>query len=232
MKTLEQIGAGNDKDVFLDPEDPRKKIQVIFRKHLTNEQAESIIYLNKIARLFFPDNIPEVYSVENEGKSIMKVERIMHDALQVKLSKLMVGHYSTPLGAPSILSADDQKFLASLIDTRSKEPRVLDFLRAAEKKGLIFDIAGQNFSIDESSGTLKIFDVDPAWTYEDDGSVTMNFDKTKLSTAILELPENLQNQARKDLEHLVALFEKCPEHRGKKVKVKKQIIKSGAVCLH
>lgn len=220
MRKLKQIGAGNDKEVFLDPSDPEKKVRVIFRKPLTNEQIKSAIYLNKIARLLLPDNILKVYSVDNKEKSSMSIERVRHDSLHSKLSKLMVRHYKTDLGEKSILSKDDQNLLSSLVDERRKDQKVIEFIHIAREKGLILDSAGQNFSIDESTGILKSLDVDPAWVYEDDGSITINFDKDKLLTSVLELSKDSQQQARSYFNKLVTLFESTLENKGKKINIK------------
>ena len=71
--------------------------------------------------------------------------------------------------------------------------------------------------IDELSGTLKLLDIDPAWVYEDNEVVLLNFSKEKLAVAILELPEHLRNKAKIYLDHIVALFENCSDRRGKKI---------------
>jgi len=223
MKEKKQIGAGNDKNIFLNPANPEKRVVVIFRKQLTDEQLESALYLNKIMQLFFPQNIPKVYYAVNKGEeSAMDVERIRFDSLHAKLSELMIGHYKVPLGEKNDLSETDQILLQSLIDKRHKDPKVLKLLKVTLEKGFILDIAGQNFSIDESSGDVKYFDVDPAWEYEDDGSITMNFNKDKLFSAITASPEELQKEAMGYFNHLISLFENNSNNKGKNINIKKQ----------
>jgi ADP-ribose pyrophosphatase YjhB (NUDIX family) len=224
MASMVQIGAGNDKEVFLDPTDPETKVKIIFRKPLTQAQMESILCLNNIARIFFPENIPTVYSAENtiEG-SVLSIERVSHDSLHIKLADLMVVHYQSPLGAKSLHSKDESELLSALIKQRSEDPKVLAFLSLALEKGLIFDIAGQNFSVDEKSGVVKPFDIDPAWIYEDDGSIMVSFDKMKLASAINSLPVELQNRAKTQFDRLMELFEGDPKNWGKEMKIKDQI---------
>ncbi|MDD5050472.1 MAG: hypothetical protein PHV93_01890 [Candidatus Pacebacteria bacterium] len=209
MEHGEPIGEGYFKKVYADSENPEKRIHAEFKMPLTNEQIKSAFYLNKIAHLLFPENIPEIHLAANERgddpfatwhdrTGYLKADRVSTDETHDKLQTLHKKYFQEELTA----EGDESERL--LQEEISKKPEVKTFVSLAKASGLNIDSAGQNFSLKD--GVVKYLELNPAWLKRNhEFYPSIYFDKEKLSAAIDKLPEDKKELAKTYFERLVSL---------------------------
>ncbi len=85
---MEKIGEGDEKVVYIDPKNPKNVLAFHhegFYPPPTRNQMKGMFYLTEIARIFFPNNIPEIRFAATDP-SVMSRKKVQfgkeHQALQ------------------------------------------------------------------------------------------------------------------------------------------------------
>lgn len=204
-KPREQIGAGYSKKVFSDPEN-QQRVDIEFREKLTNNQIKSVYYFNKLLKLFYPNNIPNVYIAGNKDDSYIKAEKLERDTEHERTANRLVTDDEYFMGnADSVLAQEDRDEVDSQIQIRTNDPRVLQFVKSVYQNGFLIDPAGQNY-VFSKDGTLKYVELNPAWEYHF-GEMMRSFDPERLEDAINKLLPSQREQATQYLNRINALLE-------------------------
>ncbi len=161
----EQIGTGAHKDVFDAAENP-KRVVAEYKKNetLSDDQIKNAYYLQKIAHIFFPKNIPDIEAAFNypanpndlnpdtnkktkTGPSSLYIEKGFrdegHDLINKHFVKLFRNGFRQ--GFPATSEHQSAKMLIRL---NEDDPDVIDLIKFAKERGIILDRGGQNFSRD------------------------------------------------------------------------------------
>ena len=199
----EKIGGGSYKDVYVSPERPGE-VTIEFKRKLDNGQIKSAYYLNKIAHLLFPDNVPLLSVAGNtkksflrRQKSIIRAERIEHDPGHAKMQQLRADKTSLDSGDTDFFTEQAKK---------ENDPDVKEFINRAKVAGIFVDDGGVNYS-KIPGGKVKYLDLNPAWVYKGH-TMKLGFNADLLAEAISNLPADKKGIAHGyflSLNELVAL---------------------------
>jgi hypothetical protein len=207
----EQIGQGAYKKVYLSKENYGRVIAE-YHKNLSENQIKSLYYLNKLFKIFFPQNIPEInaaYNLQAQGakKSILYSKLGYRDELHKKTAKTIIETNRGESGG----NKQDKDKMHDYIHSNEQNPKITQFIKMAEQKGFFVDKGGQNFAIDEN-GIVSYLESNPAWVILKQGTPEEAYkyfvDIDKLRGAIVNLDPSVMPTAIKYFERLVKLMPK------------------------
>lgn len=196
MRKGDFLGEGQSKRVFRLDDAASKKVIGEFRENLSEAEVKSIFYLYKLAKLFFPDNIPDVSLAANkDGQSYTVMEEAERDPQHITANILFNKTDATN---------NEKNIYHNYYNERSKNPRVREFLHESSKKGFLFDSSPRNFSFNEKGDVVHL-DLEPAFR----GTNVVNFSPDRLEQSIQELPSGQRKLAQTYFERLMTLYKQA-----------------------
>ncbi|MDP3726309.1 MAG: hypothetical protein Q8R36_03880 [bacterium] len=198
---LKPLGEGDEKRVFVNPENKRKIISETKEEveKDTPRQLRGRYYLTKIAHLLLPKNIPDIYQVREsvDGKQTIDAERISHTQ----------GHALLQEKRQS--GGDEESAGKQITEEMGAEIGKLDL--ELERIGLSFSIDGNigNYTKDEKGDvyyleTFKPWQVDPVNLKE----LEVLFNEEELREAIGGISDQeVKEKCTQHLERLLVLLE-------------------------
>ena len=213
----EQIASGNEKKVHAHATRPGDVVAE-YRVRYTPEEMKSAYALGRLAELLFPGQVIHLRGAGNTaaGESTLVSRRVAHDPAHAKLQDVLVAFdkreelgQEVPFSEAEINAAFSNVYDKS--DERALSPQVIDFVRRANDAGFQFDTNGQNYTFHDD-GSFTYMDLGPAFIYRrDEGGtltdrVNVNFDPTKLQTAIRSLEPDKRALAEKYFDDLTKLL--------------------------
>lgn len=216
------IGEGQDKRVYIDPKHEERVVARYKddelpkgygeRKIDSPERIKAQYYLTKILHLLFPKNIPEMHAAYSKPH-MTKTDRIEHDAdlmefaiLNEKIKKLDENKEPWPQEL-----IDDQIKLSQRSRAKIIESGIED--KIAEEVGIHLDPNEENFTVDKDGNIWYLETLTP-WRVEDNATI-LEFDESKLMSAINGLSENDQDKAHAYLKRLMELQKQELENLSK-----------------
>jgi len=205
------IGAGDEKKVFVNPDDERKLISE--RKNETEKdtprQLKGLYYLTKIAHLLLPKNIPDIYQASESlgGKQTVDMERIVHTR----------GHMLLQEARRS--GGDEESAKEKIIEEIGEKMGELDV--ELERIGLGFNIDPNvgNYTKDEKGNAYYLETFKP-WQRDlvNEKELEILFDEEEMGNAIKREPDRkIREECERYLKRLLVLFEEEKQELQKMV---------------
>ena len=199
---LEPLGEGDEKKVFVDPENEKRVISE--RKDTTEKdtprQLKGRYYLTKIAHLLLPKNVPDIYQAgeSEDGKQTIDAERISHSPGQTLLQELRHEGKDEKTAEEELRKELGPEMGA--VDLELERIGVLGFTPDLNLGNYTKDKSGNVYYLE----TFKPWEVDAA----DSKKLEILFDEEALRDAIDAIPDQkAKEECAQYLERLLALLE-------------------------
>ncbi|OGY99420.1 MAG: hypothetical protein A2945_01015 [Candidatus Liptonbacteria bacterium RIFCSPLOWO2_01_FULL_52_25] len=209
---MEKIGEGGEKEVYLHPEFPEKKVVSRLKEGGWNDASserkiKARFYLTKVLHLLLPKNIPDVHLAIHGKDKVLVSERKKMDKEHRALAEDTILKFESPHKSKRVVSPEDLR--ARLGKNLSQDDEVKRIERVFRDLGVAFDPSEVNFGYDEDGNMIYIDNSFNPW-YAPPRGVTKPtfeawFNEEKLLVAIRSLVGREQERALKYLERLKKL---------------------------
>ena len=211
-ENMEKIAEGNEKEVYLHPDNPEKVISR-FKEGRSERETELTIkgryYLAKIMHLLMPANIPDTNFVAKGDDVVIISERknLDNEHLEHNRIKSLLNRKMAP-EQKNITLDSEIKLGNNRIEALEKDERFLAFEEKMEKLGVRFDEYPTNFGNDENNNLIYIDNSFRPWhdLRAVGGRILKNYYAPAIRAAIMSIDVSERNHALNYLQRLEELY--------------------------